>query len=218
MAISTYNDLAASLKVWAARSDSVFSNQIETFIGLHEQRMYNGSGDSPGDPLSCDALSAPEMETSATVAITDGVGVMPTDASTVRTIRRATDLVGLEYMTPRQFYIRDAEPSGGDPAFYTSEGGSLLITPSYTGDVVVNYYAKFNGISVDNPSNVILTAYPLVYLTGCLFEAFSFMQEADLALGHFARYKAMVAGINTSANSVRFGGGPLRVRTRQGMP
>jgi len=218
VAITSYNDLKAAIQVWVARSDSTFGNQVETLIGFHEQRMYNGSGEGPTDPLFCDPLRVPEIETTATVTIASGVGTVPTDAVAIRTITRDSDLVGLEYMTPRQWALRDSENSGGDPGYYTAEAGQLKITPSYDGDITVAYYKKFTAISVDNQSNAVLTAYPLVYLTGCLFEAFSFLQEPDLALGHFARYRSMVAGINQGANAVRYGGGPLRIRTRQGMP
>jgi len=220
MAITDYGSLATSIKTWTARSDTTFSNQIETFIALHEQRMYNGSGEGPSDPLYCDALNAPELETDATVTITSGVGSVPDDASTVRNIRRSSDLEPLGYMTPSQFAAYEADPSntGNDPRFYTVETGNLKVSGAYTGDVTVFYYKKLDGISASNPTNAILTAYPLVYLQGCLFEAFSFLQEPELAVGHFARYKAIVAGLNASSNSVRFGGGPLKIRTRQPMP
>ena len=218
MAIATYNDLAAAIKVWAARSDSVFSNQIETFVGMHEDRMYNGSGSGPSDPLQCDALAAREMETTATVVITAGTGTMPNSISSVRTIRRSGDKVGLDYMTPRQFALFDANATSGNPGYWTVENLNLKITPSYTGNILVNYFASFAAISVNTQSNALLTAYPRLYLTGCLFEAFSFLQDVELAMGHFARYRALVSGINQSANSARFGGGPLKIRTRQAMP
>jgi hypothetical protein len=219
MAIFTdYDGLAQAVKTWCARSDTTFSNQIPTFVAFMEQRLYSGSGEGPADPLFCDPLKAPEQETSATVAVTSGVGTLPTDISTIRAITRSNDLSGLEYMTPRQWAIRNAEVSGGDPAFYTIEGSSLKVTPSYTGNLTLLYYKKFPTIGTENTTGTLLTAYPLLYLSGSLFEAFSFMQEDQLAVQHFARYRAHIAGINTSAHGRRFGGGPLKIRTRQGMP
>lgn len=218
MAITTYNDLAAEIRAWSARSDSTFSARIETFVALHEERMYNGAGANAKDPLFCDGLSAPEQETEFSVSVTNGVGAVPAAISTARTVKRDGDLVGLDYMSPRQFARRNSEPTGGDPGYYTQENGLLKITPSFTGTIQCDGYKKFPTISVENQSNILLVTYPLLYLSGCLFEAFSFMQEVELAMGHFARYRAQVSGINQSANSVRFGGGPLRVRTRQAMP
>ena len=82
----------------------------------------------------------------------------------------------------------------------------------------VFYYRTFPAISSSNQTNTLLTTYPLIYLEGCLFEAFAFMQDTDLSLSHFARYRDMVTGVNTSINSVRYGGGPLRVRPRLAIP
>jgi hypothetical protein len=213
-----YDGLAQAVKTWCARSDTTFSNQIPTFVAFMEQRLYSGSGEGPSDPLFCDPLNAPEQETTATVSLTDGVGTMPSDVVTLRTITRANDMVGLEFMSPRQWAVKDADLDTGDPAFYTIEGTSLKVTPSYTGDLSLFYYKRFTTIGPENTSGALLTAYPLIYLSGTLFEAFSFMQEPELAVQHFARYRAHVAGINTSANQRRFGGGPIKIRTRQGMP
>lgn len=218
MAISDYNSLAAEIKAWAARSDPAFSNRIETFIAFTEQRIYNGQGE-PGDALYCPALNAPEMETDWIVTFTNGVADVPGDMSTMRTIRRAGDDVGLDYLPTKQFWIRDAEANTTlNPAYYTIEQGKIYVTPSYSGDLQILYYKKFDAISSDNPTGTLITKYPLLYLSGCLFEAFSFMQEADLAMGHWARHKSQIAGINASADSVRFGGGPLKVRVRNALP
>lgn len=218
MPFTDYNGLAQAVKTWAARSDTTFSNQIPTFVAFCEQRIYSGSGEGMSDPLYCDPLNAPEQETTATVTVTDGTGALPTDVVSIRAVTRSNDLVGLEYMTPRQWAIRNAQSSSGSPAFYTIEAGNIKLVPSYTGSISVLYYQKFATINVTNTTGALLTAYPLLYLSGTLFEAFSFMQEDTLAVQHFARYRAHVAGINTTANARRFGGGPKKIRTRQGMP
>jgi hypothetical protein len=182
--------------------------------------MWNGSGSGPNDPLFCDALNAPELETTTTVTMVAGVGTLPADVSTLRLIKRDNDQVGIDYLPPKQWAIRDAQPTGtNDPAYYTLEGNvALKVTPSYDGDLTIIYYKRDTPVTSVNTSNTTLTTYPLVYLEGCLFEAFSFIQEPELALGHFARYRAIVAGLNSSIASVRFGGGPLKVRPRSRMP
>lgn len=218
MAITDYDTLAAAIKVWAARSDATFSNQIETFISLTEDRLNNGQGD-PGDSLYCPALNAPEMEVSATLNFVNGTADVPSDISTMRLLRVPDDDDGISYMTPKQWAERDAMPeSATKPYYYTIEGGSIKVTPAYAGEIVCLYYKRFAGVRADRQTNAILTAYPNLYLSGCLFEAFSFMQDADLAAGHWARHKSMVSGINASIASIRFGGGPLRIRQRQPIP
>lgn len=214
--ISDYNVLVTAIQKWCARSDTTFTGQIETFVNFAELRMNNGQGD-PGDPLYCDPLSAPEMETLATVTITNGSGTMPTDASTVRTITRDGDQAGLTYVSPRQYHtIIQAPSSTGLPNVYTIDQGLIKLDENYSGTINVGYYKVFTPLGPTNLTNTILAKYPLLYLSGSLFEAFSFLQETDLAMGHYARYRSQVAGINTSANSVRFGGsGAPRIRPRQ---
>lgn len=218
MAITDFDTLAAEIKVWAARSDPAFSNRIETFVAFAEQRIYNGQGD-PSDSLYCPALNAPEMEAEATLTFVSGVAAVPADASTLRTLRRTSDTAGIDYLPPRQFWIRDGQPGlVQTPGYYTITQGEIRVTPSYDGDLQVLYYRKFDPISADNKEGALLTKYPLLYLSGCLFEAFSFIQEPDLAMAHWARYKSQVTGINASADSVRFGGSPLRIRARNPLP
>ena len=220
MAISDYNSLAAAIKTYCARnSSSAFTNSIELFVVMAEQRFWNGSGADVNDPLYCEPLNAPELETTATVTMTDGLGDLPTDISSLRAVRRAGDDVGLDYLTPQRWAAKDAEPqTSGDPAWYTIEGSTLKVTPSYTGSMSVLYFKRDTPLTSVTATNSILDKYPMLYFQSCLFEAFSFLQDTEAAMGHFARYRAMVAGINSSASSVRFGGARLKIRTRQGMP
>lgn len=217
MAITDYGTLNAGIKSWCARSDTTFSTRIDDFIAYTELRMNNGQG-SKGDPLECPSLNAPEMEITAAVAVINGIGAVPADASTVRTITRDSDDSGLSYLTPRQWDLFNAQNNTDLPEFYTIDGGSLKIAPTYTGSINVKYYQSVIPLTLTNTTNIIIAKYPLLYLSGCLFEAFSFMQEVELASAQFARYRSQVVGINSSANSVRFGGGPLRIRTRSSMP
>lgn len=217
MAISTYNDLASTVKTWCARSDSSFSAQIETFVALHELRMYNGS-DEQGGPLECEALAAPEAELLTTVTFVTGVAPMPADASTVRTLGRPGDMIGFDYMSPRAFDIFDANQNGGDVLAYTIKGQNIYVTPSYDGVFNLLYYQMQPAISSSNPTNILLAAYPLLYFAGVMHEAFSFMQDTDKAMAWFAKYKAALAGVNGSNRGVRYGGVPLRVVQRNAIP
>lgn len=217
MAITSYNDLAGAIKAWCARSDSTFSNQIETFVALHELTMYNGRGDD-GDPLQCDALMAPEIEVSVPITFTAGVAAMPADASTVRTLTRPGDRIGVDYVTPRQYDLMVANATGGAVRAFTVKAGQILLTPSFDGDFTILYYRQLPAISVGNPTNDLLTKYPLLYFHGCMFEAFSFMQNSQKALEQFTRYRSALAGVNQSNRGVRFGGTPLRIVQRNAIP
>jgi hypothetical protein len=231
MAIASYDDLAAAIKSWAARSDSTFSARVDDFVGLHEDRMYNGSDTDPSAPLYCPALRVKEMElrvvvtmatdpnySSGNVGYTD-LSALSVPVADFRQVTRDTDLIGLDYMPPRQFDIQASVPnSSGVPGWYTVVDSQFRVTPAYIGNLNLYYYGRLPSISSNNKTGTLLTSYPLLYLSGCLFEAFSFLQEVDLAMGWFAKYKAAVAGANGAAMATRFGGGPIRVQPRQQIP
>ena len=46
----------------------------------------------------------------------------------------------------------------------------------------------------DANTNDLLTAHPMVYLMAVLFEAYSFIQEPDLALARVAQLRSMIDG------------------------
>lgn len=219
MAIADLNSLSASIKTWCARTQSSsFNSQIETFVAMAEQRMREGAGKDRSDPLFCEPLRAPELETSVTVT-TDASSraALPTDITSLVAVTRSSDKLGLDYLPPKD-YARRLTVGGPLPGYYTVEGMTLKVAPAYQGDLTVSYVAQVPALTVSAPTNAILTAYPLLYLEGCLHEAFSFIQDRDAAMGHFARYRAMVEGVNGSSNRVRYGGGPLRMRLGRASP
>ena len=219
MAIATYNDLAAAVKSWCARSDSTFSNQIETMVAQHELRMYNGAG-VPGDPMYCAALEVPELEVIASITLTNGVGTIPADATGIRTLTRPGDKVGLDYFTPRQYEILAARYPSGTTLGFTIKGNKIYAVPPTAGDVVYTalYFQELAPISQSVQTNLLLTTYPLVYFNGTMLEAFTFIQAADKAALWLQKYKTALDGINTSYSSIRRSGVPMRVRQRNAIP
>ena len=49
--VTDYDTLVARVKVWVARSDTTFSNQFPIIVSLAENRIYNGHGKDPNEPL-----------------------------------------------------------------------------------------------------------------------------------------------------------------------
>lgn len=219
MAIATYNDLAAAVKSWCARSDSTFSNQIETMVAQHELRMYNGAG-APGDPMYCAALEVPEMEITANITFTNGVGTIPADATGIRSLIAPNDKIGLDYFTPRQYEVLKANNPSGTTLGFTVKSNKIYAVPAATGDVVYTalYFQELPAISVSVQTNALLTMYPLIYFNGTMLEAFTFMQAPDKIELWLQKYKTALEGINNSYSSTRRSGVPMRVRQRNAIP
>ena len=205
MAITDFATLKAKVQADCARTDTTFGNQVEDFISLAEDRIFNGVGDL-NDPLYSEPLRSDEMVTRSTIAFTDGEGTIPADSVGVRSLSRESDRIGLEPLSVDAFELRLASGDGGNPRWYTIEGNTIRTAPGgYTGNLRILYYARPSGITSSNTTNVVLTARPSIYLAATLFEAFSFMRDA-VAQSHLARFRSSVSGANRTQRANRRGG------------
>ena len=212
--VTDYDTLVARVKVWVARSDTTFSNQFPIIVSLAENRIYNGHGKDPNEPLYSAPLRSKVMETTGTVTLASGSGDLPTDALDIRRIYRASDQVGITYAPPHLWSSLDASASGGNPYYYTIEEGTLKVTPSYDGDVSLLYFRRFDPITQDNKTGQLIAEHGMIYFAACMFYAYAFMQEDNLAAQWLAEMKAKIDGANGVATSLRNGAQRLRSITR----
>lgn len=216
MAIADYATLRSAIQSWAARSDSVFSGQIETFIELAEDRLYNGAGQM-GDPVYSPPLRSKAMEVSGTIALTAGVGTIPDTALELRKIAVADQETGLEFLPPERFALYAENANGTVPSFYTITGSTITVAPAASVTLETDYWRRYTTISSSNTTGELLSAHGMIYLEACLYEAFAFMQEVDIALAHLNRARGMIEGANRTARTLGRSG-PLRIRQRVAMP
>ena len=216
MAIADYTSLKSAVQTWAARSDSIFAGQFPTFVELAEDRIYNGAG-MLGEPTYSAPLRSKYMEVEGTVTVTSGTGTIPDTVLEIREISVTDQLHGIEFLPPERFRIFAANNPAGVPAYYTTRGSSIEVTPSASVTLDLTYYRKYDAITLGAPTGTLLTAHSLIYLECCLYEAFAFMQETDLAVAHLARARGMIDGANRTAANIRTAG-PLRIRQRNPIP
>lgn len=214
--IIDYDTLVASVRRYCARSDSTFNAAMPDFVAMAEERLYNGFGDL-GEPLYSQAIRSKTTEATGTIAFTSGVGTLPDDYLSMRKIYRPGDTFGLKYMPPERADIQDALEAAGTPLYFTIEASSITLIPSWTGTLNVLYYKRHAAITSSNTTGALIQAHGLAYLEATLIEAFSWMQDEQLAVGHAAKLRGLVSGINKQANDLRFSG-PLRIRQRVPMP
>lgn len=217
MAINSYAGLLEALQKWTPRSDTTFNNRVPDFVALAEDRILNGGG-KPGDGLYTAPLRTKSIETTGTITLTAGIATLPATFLYARKVFRAGDTLGLDYVSPERFAVLDAAQTGGLPGYYTVEDAVLKVTPTYTGDLQLTYYASPVPLTVESATNTLIVAHPMVYLSACLFEAFSWMQEPDLAMGHLARLKSQIDGLNKTNTMAQFMGGTVRVTPRRPLP
>lgn len=213
MAITDYTSLKTAVQSYCGRSDSIFATALEQFVAFTEDRIYFGVG-AKGDPLYSAPVRSPYQEVAVSVTMTSGAGTIPDYALEVRRVTHADDRVGMEYMPPDLFKRRAAQGgSGSDPAYYTVEGQTLSVFPTFTGPLELGMWRRYNALSPTTTTSVMLTAYPMLYLSATLAEAFAYMQEPDLASMHLGRYRAQVEGVNATAVSMRMPGKKRRLHS-----
>lgn len=216
MSIVDYDTLKSSIESWAARTDSTFRGQIPTFVAMAEDRLYNGAG-KMGESLYSAPLRSATMEVAGTMTTVDGVGTLPVEALELRKLVVAGQLTGVEYMTPERLSLWSSNAVSGTPLYYTTRGRDVIMAPPSSATLNLTYYRQYDAITATNQTGPLIIAHGLIYLEACLYEAFAFMQETELALGHLARARSMIDGANRSATAIR-NTGPLRIRQRVPMP
>jgi hypothetical protein len=215
--ITDYGTLKSAVQTWAARTDTTFGNQVPMFVEMAEHRLYNGAG-SPGDEVYSPALRSLTMEVSSTLTMTAGEGAMPANVLEVRRVYRVGDQYGMTYEPPERFQVFLANNSGSaDGLYYTVEAGTIKIAPPDSDNIGLVYYRSYDAITPTNTTGPLLEAHGGLYLSACLFEAFTFIQDANLAGGHLMRLRSQIAAANRTAATQRMPG-PKRIRVRNPIP
>ena len=210
--LADYDTLKAAVLTWSARSDTTFRSQFDVLLALAEERLYLGAG-KIDDPTFTEPLRSSVMETTGTITMTDGEGDVPSNCLGFVKLYPTGGTIGTTGVTPERFAELDATLSGGQTLYHTVEARRIKVLPRLTGNLEATYYQRFDAITSSNKTGPLIIEHGLIYLPAVLFEGFSFMQEADLAAGHLARMRGMIAGANKTGVDLTFSG-PQRVRPR----
>ena len=195
MSITTYAELKTALANWSKRSD--LTALLGDFIALAESDMQ----------VRCKLV---DFEDIATVAITDGVGAVPTGYAGARSAYWDGNLDRpVKYLPPAQY---DALLNqSGETSFYTVVGGDILTAPKQTGNLVITYHARFTPLSDVNTSNALLSQFPDAYLHGTLAQLYLYCMDDQRAVMHGGLFDNAIARIKKD-NADRKYPGPLQVR------
>ena len=196
--ISNYSELQAAVIDWSYRTD--MSARVPDFIALCESDMQ----------VRCKLL---EFEASATVAITAGLGTLPTGFTGMRAAYWDGDSEKpLRYITPDRYdaYLNTA----GTGVYYTIVGTQIKVVPQTAGNVIMTYKARFTPLSSSNTTNVLMTNYPDAYLHGTLLQLRTFCKDAQGMRDEAALFEACVDRIRMDNNQRKYAGATLEVRAR----
>ena len=189
MSISTYAELVTAVNRAAYRSD--LSSDVDNFIQLAESDMQT-------------RLKLVDFEDTVTLSVTAGSSALPTDYSGMRNVYWDGDTDRpLNYLTPDKFdaYNFTAEL----PNFYTIKGLNIKFGTTTDGSAVLNYKARFTGLSSGNTTNAIITKYPDAYMHGVMAQLFLFTRDDKNMAVRQEAYERAISRIIKDNNDRKYG-------------
>jgi hypothetical protein len=168
MALATFSDLKSAIASWIVRDD--LTTSIPDFITIFEA-------------VANRTLRVRQMETSTSLTTSSGSVALPSDYIDWRSVTWAgSSSRELGYVSPTIARARFNTSTQGTSTWFTIEGGNFkTFPPDDSTAVTFRYYQKIPALSDSNTTNWLLTAYPDLYLFGCLVEANAFIINADAA-------------------------------------
>ena len=205
MALTSYSTLKTSIANWLNRSD--LSDEIaDDFIVLTEADLNS-------------KLRIRKMVNQTTITIDSETESVPTGFLQIRNfyILSGATKHPLRYVSPSHMDQIKGTSTTGTPEVYTILGDTFRFSPkpdsSYTG--YLNYYKKFDALTVSNTSNWILTDHPAIYLYGSLFNAANFLGgiEPSQVQQWQQMYSTAMERLERNDREDQFSGSPLQVRS-----
>lgn len=141
--------------------DTEFVARVPDFMRLAESRLNR-------------SLRVRQMEQNAIVDVTTGTGVLPDDYLQYRRVY-VDGKAPMEGVDSTWALSRYPSSSAGDPCVFYIRGSSITVAPSYTGEIILDYYQAIPTLTDDDPTNWVLDGLPNLYLYGALVEAEPYM-------------------------------------------
>ena len=158
MPLTTYAELQAHVvSELFGRTDK--TSEIQDAIRLTEAHLNS-------------RLKCREMDAVTTIAITAGVGTVPTDLQSVHSVAMTvTPYTGLAY-EPIEVTEQRRPDVGGTPQVYDIVGEQILTWPPTDSTVRMRHRQNIPALSDSNTSNWLLDEYPHIYVYGSLFQIY----------------------------------------------
>lgn len=190
-----YSGLQTAVLNWAARSDTASTTEVENCIAFATDGFNHGVPERGVAPLR-----VREMETLASITMTDGVGTLPTDYLQYKTAKSMASLPNpLTYATGSYTNSAYADGAAGLSTTFSIVGSSIYVFPTSGVDVDMVYYAAIPALSVSNTSNWLLAKLPSLYLHAALMHLAMFIRDDALLARSQAIVTASIDGLNLTS-------------------
>lgn len=205
MALANYGDLKDSIASWSTYTD--VEDEIPDFVAWADAEIAR--------KLRANVLLASASLTLSAETISQPTGFLALRRVYLDTTPRRS----LTTVSPEAAMDMSVNYSAGTyPDAVAVEGTLLRFAPTFTGTTTTAtclYYKRPTALSDDADTNVVLTAYPYLYLFGALEALHRFKEDDDQAERFGSQFGALIESIKaTEAADVM--SGPLQSRPYPG--
>lgn len=166
--VTDYASLVSTVGSYHERSTSTdFMAQVDTFIGLAESNFNR-------------RLKSREMVTTTTLTTdADGYATLPADFIRARGFHTINGNLSQTLSVIAQPAIADLFPidTGGIATYVSISNGQIRIQTTAQSDVVLEYDARFVGLSSLNATNWIMSRHPDLYLFATLAQGSVYLKD-----------------------------------------
>jgi len=203
VALDTYANLKESVQDWSHRSD--IKSRIDDFILIAEQEMYNNR-------VEALEVRDQEVKTSVDTVIGSKFVSLPTGYLSMRGILiddKSTDAqqYPLRYLTPE--LLHKSTTNGCPTEFTVTDQVEFNRPADAVYNIEIQHLAKIQALTAVNPTNDILTNYPTIYLSGCLWALYNWTKDAESAAGAYSNFIGAIQGANKTTKNGKYGPAPV---------
>lgn len=189
-AISGYADLLVTTGEYAGRND--FAHLFPRFLRLAESKLDR-------------RLRIGAMEKLATVTVTDGEGPLPLDFIEARSV--VSPVGGVM----RSLSIQALHKCRSFHSSFAVVGSSVVVKPSWSGDLEILYYSKIPPLTPAEPSNWLLELASEVYLFALVEEISIWSRDVDGASAAAELKDQAIHGVRINDERTRFSQNVVRI-------
>lgn len=198
MALDNFNNLKAAIKTWSHR-DEIVGQLANDCVTMAEQEIFFGI--SP--------LRLTEMVEETIISASTRKLAFPDDMLELRNLSIEIDDC---YYRLRNIPIQDIPDVDGDedaPSAYAIASGFVFdVTPDKAYNFKVEYYKKPAALSDAEPTNIVLTKYPNIYLFGGIAAAQMYAREEEIANEYTIKMRDVIVRANSDAENLAYGSLP----------
>lgn len=193
MAITTYDELKASIASWLNRED--LTAVIPDFITLAEAAISRD-------------LRHFKQEKRVTTTADERYENLPNDWLQIQQVEFTSGGVLSSMASFEMERLRAQDDTAGKPRFMrlTADQIEFYPTPDSTYDITMQYYARIPTLDDENTSNWLLRDAPDVLLYGSLVASAPYLNDDARAPVWVSLYRAGIDGLNAESSKARHAG------------